>query len=76
MPNINTKAHVLVRDKFICRYCGAQLYLAQAIKVLDMHKPGKRHWDAHWEIEPLKSNGATEITSYQKRKEDTILWIT
>ncbi len=41
MPNINTKAHVLVRDKFICRYCGAQLYLAQAIKVLDMHKPAK-----------------------------------
>ncbi|VVB63376.1 HNH endonuclease [uncultured archaeon] len=59
MPNVNTKAHVLVRDGFTCRYCGARLYLAQAIKILDMHKPGRKYWDAHWETEPLKSNGAT-----------------
>ena len=74
MPNINTKAHVLVRDKFICRYCGAQLYLAQAIKVLDMHKPGKRHWDAHWESEPLKSNGATvdHVVSEEEGGYDTL----
>ena len=32
---------------------------AQAIKVLDMHKPGRKQWDAHWGTEPLKSNGAT-----------------
>ncbi len=24
-----------------------------------MHKPDRKHWDAHWEAEPLKSNGAT-----------------
>ena len=59
MPNVNTKAHVLVHDGFTCRYCGTRLYLAQAIKVLDMHKPGRKYWDAHWETEPLKSNGAT-----------------
>jgi len=35
------------------------LYLAQAIKVLDLHIPGRKHWDAHWESEPLKSHGAT-----------------
>lgn len=56
---MNTKAHVLVRDGFACRYCGARLYLAQAIKVLDMHKPGQNLWDAHWQTEPLKSKGAT-----------------
>lgn len=59
MPNINTKAHVLVRDNFTCRYCGARLYLAQAVKVLGMHKLDQNRWDAHWGIEPLKSNGAT-----------------
>jgi 5-methylcytosine-specific restriction endonuclease McrA len=59
MPNVNTKAHILVRDDFTCRYCGTHLYLAQAIKVLDLNKPGKKHWDAHWESEPLKHNGAT-----------------
>ena len=59
MPNVNTKACVLVRDGFTCRYCGARLYLAQAIKVLDMHKPGQNRWDAHWQTEPLKSNEAT-----------------
>jgi len=59
MPNVNTKAHVLVRDGFTCRYCGSRLYLAQAIKVLDFHEPGRKHWDAHWESEPLKSQGAT-----------------
>lgn len=41
MPNINTKAHVLVHDRFTCRYCGTKLYLAQAIKVLDIHNPGQ-----------------------------------
>lgn len=59
MPNVNTKAHVLVRDRFTCRYCGSRLYLAQAIKILDMHKPERKYWDAHWETEPLKSKGAT-----------------
>ena len=59
MPNVNTKAHVLIRDGFTCRYCGTQLYLAQAVKVLDIHNPGRKHWDAHWESEPLKSHGAT-----------------
>lgn len=59
MPNINTKAHVLVCDSFTCRYCGARLYLAQAIKVLDIHKPDQNRWDAHWQTEPLKSKGAT-----------------
>ena len=59
MPNINTKAHVPARDSFVCRYCGARLYLAQAVKILEMHKPGSMYWDAHWEKEPLKSSGAT-----------------
>ncbi len=59
MPNINTKARVLVRDGFTCCYCGNRLYLAQAVKVLDLHYPGEKHWDAHWGSEPLKSNGAT-----------------
>jgi len=59
MPNVNTKAHALVRDGFTCRYCGTRLYLAQAIKVLDIHKPGQNLWDAHWQAEPLKSKGAT-----------------
>ena len=59
MPNVNTKAHVLVRDSFTCRYCGARLYLAQAVKVLEMHKPGRIYWDVHWATEPLKSHGAT-----------------
>jgi hypothetical protein len=59
VPNINTSAHVLVRDRFTCRYCGARLYLAQAVKVLAMHKPGIIHWDAHWRTEPLNSHGAT-----------------
>jgi len=59
MPNVNTKAHVLVRDGFTCQYCGTRLYLAQAIKVLDFHKPERKHWDAHWDSEPLKSQGAT-----------------
>lgn len=41
MPNVNTKAHVLVRDGLVCRYCGSRLYLPQAIKVLDLHNPGE-----------------------------------
>jgi hypothetical protein len=73
MPNINTKANVLVRDGFKCRYCGAQLFLAQAIKVLDMLKPGRIYWDAHWKKEPLKSSGATvdHIKSEDKGGFDT-----
>ena len=59
MPNINTKAHVLVRDNFTCRYCSARLYLAQAVKILAMHKPERIYWDVHWRTEPLKSYGAT-----------------
>jgi hypothetical protein len=59
MPNINTKAHVLIRDGFACRYCGARLYLAQAFKVLDMHGSRQKHWDAHWGMEPLKRSGST-----------------
>jgi len=59
MPNINTKAHVLVRDGFTCRYCNARLYLAQAVKVLAVHRPGSIDWDPHWRSEPLKSSGAT-----------------
>jgi len=59
MSNINTKAHVLVRDNFTCRYCNARLYLAQAVKILAMHKPENIYWDAHWRTEPLKSYGAT-----------------
>ena len=74
MPNINTKAHVLVRDGFVCRYCGARLYLAQAVKILEMHNPGSMHWDAHWGTEPLKSNGATvdHIISEDNGGYDTI----
>lgn len=59
MPNINSSAYVLVRDCFTCRYCGTRLYLAQAVKVLAMDKPGSIHWDPHWRTEPLKSYGAT-----------------
>lgn len=59
MPNINTKAHVLVRDFFAFRYCGSRLYLAQVIKILDMYNPERKQWDAHWKAEPLRSNGAT-----------------
>jgi hypothetical protein len=59
MPNVNTKANVLVRDCFTCRYCGSRLYLAQAIKMLDIHGQGEKHWDTHWKVEPLKSKGAT-----------------
>lgn len=59
MPKVNTKAHVLVRNGFACRYFGTRLCLAQAIKVQDLHKPGRKYWDVHWESEPLKSHGAT-----------------
>ena len=59
MPDINTNAHVLVRDGFTCRYCNARLYLAQAVKVLAIHRPGSIYWDPHWRSEPLKSSGAT-----------------
>jgi hypothetical protein len=38
MANVNTKAHVLVRDVFQCRYCAKHLYLSQAVKILDQHR--------------------------------------
>jgi len=74
MPNINTKAYVLVRDGFTGRYCGNRLYLAQEVKVLDMHNPGEKHWDAHWGSEPLKSDGATvdHIVSEDEGGYDTL----
>jgi hypothetical protein len=60
MANENTKAHVLVRDCFTCRYCGARLYLPQAIKVFDMYDPSKgKHWHPSTKLEPLRSSGAT-----------------
>lgn len=59
MPNINTKAHVLVRDHFRCRYCGAKLFLPQAVKVLDWHVPGLNLWDRHGRREPLRTCWAT-----------------
>ncbi len=68
MANINTKAHILVGDGFTCRYCGTRLYLAQAIKIIDIHKPGQNLWDAHWKKEPLKSSGAT--VDHKKPEDD------
>ena len=59
MANVNTKAHVLVRDGFCCHYCGGPLYLPQAVKVLDWHVPGLDLWDAHGRKEPLRSGWAT-----------------
>lgn len=60
MANVNTKALVLVRDGFICRYCGARLLLPQAVKVLDIHDPLKGwHWHPNTKLEPLRSKGAT-----------------
>lgn len=59
MANVNTKAHVLVRDRFTCRFCGVPLFLAQAIKLLDWHAPDLGLWDAHGKVEPLRSRWAT-----------------
>ncbi|NUP89712.1 MAG: HNH endonuclease [Candidatus Sumerlaeia bacterium] len=59
MANVNTKAHVLVRDGFACRLCGALLLLPQAIKLLDRQVPGLDLYDAHGKTEPLRSRWAT-----------------
>lgn len=59
MANINTKAHVLVRDRFTCQFCGTELFLAQPIKVLDMHVPDLELWDLHGRKEPLRTRWAT-----------------
>ena len=59
MANVNTRAHVLVRDGFVCQFCGRIVFLAQAIHVLDSHVPGLDLWDAHGRKEPLRSRWAT-----------------
>lgn len=59
MANVNTKAHVLVRDGFACQLCGALLLLPQAIKLLDRQVPGLDLYDAHGKTEPLRSRWAT-----------------
>lgn len=59
MANVNTKAHVLVRDRFQCRYCGQRLYLSQGVKILDWHIPGLELWDRHGKSEPLRTCWAT-----------------
>ena len=59
MANVNTKAHVLVRDRFVCQFCGGIVFVAQAIRVLDWHVPGLELWDAHGRKEPLRSRWAT-----------------
>ena len=59
MANVNTKAHVLVRDGFACQFCGQLVFLSQGVKVLDMHVPGLELWDLHGKIEPLRTRWAT-----------------
>jgi|GEM_PF-1166840 hypothetical protein len=59
MINVNTKAHILVRDRFTCQFCGTRLFLPQPIKVLDMHVPGLELWDLHGKKEPLRTRWAT-----------------
>lgn len=59
MANVNTKAHVLVRDRFTCKFCGTRLFLAQPIKILDMHVPSLELWDLHGKKEPLRTRWAT-----------------
>lgn len=59
MANINTKAHVLVRDRFRCYYCGGSLFLSQGIKILDWMVDGLGLYDAHGKKEPLRSFWAT-----------------
>lgn len=59
MPNVNTKASVLLRDGFKCRFCEGLLLLSQAIKLLETRFPGLRLYDAHGKIEPLRSRWAT-----------------
>ncbi len=59
MANVNTKAHVLVRDGFVCQICGRLLLLPQAIKVLDLHAGDLDLYDAHGKREPLRTRWAT-----------------
>jgi len=59
MANVNTKAYVLHRDRFTCRFCGTRLFLSQAIKVLDWKETGLGLWDLHGKKEPLRSRWAT-----------------
>ncbi len=59
MANVNTRAHVLVRDGFRCRWCRCAIILSPAVKVLDWHVPGLDLYDAHGRREPLRSRWAT-----------------
>ena len=59
MANVNTKAHVLVREGFKCHYCGRKLYGGSAIKLLDVHEPGLELWDLHGKKPPLRHSWAT-----------------
>lgn len=59
MANVNTKAHVLVRDGFVCQRCGGRIVLAQAVKLIDAHVPGAQLWDRHGRLEPLRTRWAT-----------------
>lgn len=59
MANVNTKAHVFVRDGFVCQLCGRLLLLPQAIKLLDWHAGDLDLYDAHGKREPLRTRWAT-----------------
>ncbi len=59
MPHENTCAQVLVRDGFLCRYCGARLYLGPAVKLLDLCAPDLELYDRHGKAEPLRHLWAT-----------------
>ena len=59
MANVNTRAHALARDGFVCQFYGKIVFLAQAIRVLDWHVPDLDLWDAHGRREPLRSRWAT-----------------
>jgi len=59
IANVNTKAHVLVRDGFTCQSCGVPLFLGQAIKLLDWYASDLELWDPHGKKEPLRSRWAT-----------------
>ena len=74
MANVNTKAHVLVRDRFTCQFCGTAVFLAQAIKVLDWYAPDLELWDLHGKREPLNTRWATvdHVTSELDGGMDTL----
>ncbi len=59
MPHVNSVAKVLVRDGFMCRYCGHRLYLSQAIKLFDVVVPDLELYDNNGKKEPLRSWWAT-----------------